>query len=168
MGNKQTKKVYIVKKQLYIIKGGGKMAKELWDPFKEMEEFRKKVDKMFNDFWSTSVFPKNLRIREPLVDVIDNKNAYVAKIDLPGVDPKNVVVNIDKNKVEVKAENKVKKEEKKKNYFKKERSYTGFYKAFTLPEAVNAEKTKMDFKDGVLSLTLPKLKLPKKKVLRLK
>jgi HSP20 family protein len=144
------------------------MKNEVWDPFNDMEEFKKKVDKMFEEFWKSATFPKDLKLREPLVDIVEKKNAYEARVELPGVNEKDVVVSIDNNKVEIKAEKRKEKEQKKKDYFRQERTYKAFYKAFTLPQAVNGEKAKMKFKDGMLLLTLPKLKLANRKVLKLK
>ncbi|MBU0470104.1 MAG: Hsp20/alpha crystallin family protein [Nanoarchaeota archaeon] len=140
------------------------MKNEIWDPFEEMKKFRKEMDKMFQDFGKISL-PKGLKLREPLIDVIDKKNELEITAELPGIDKKYLKISVDKDKVEIKAGKKEEKEEKKKNYYQQERSYRGFYKAFTLPARVDPDKAKVKFDKGILTLELPKLKqLPQKKI----
>lgn len=145
------------------------MKIEIWDPFEEMKKFRKEMDKMFKDFGKISL-PKGLKLREPLVDVVDKKNKLEITAELPGIDKKDVKISVEEDKVEIKAEKRKEKEEKKKNFYRQERSYRGFYKALTLPTMVNPDKAKVKFDKGVLTLELPKSKqLPRKrKVLSLK
>ncbi len=146
------------------------MKNELWDPFEDIKKFRKEVDTLFKKFWDEKIIlPKGLKIREPLVDIVDKKNEIEVTAELPGMEKKDVKVVVEGNKVQISAEKKVEKEEKKKNYFKQERSYKGFYKSFSLPAEVNPDKARLKFENGLLKLNLPKLKtVAKKKVLELK
>ena len=136
----------------------------LWDPFDEMMEFKKRMDRMFEDFWkSQRDLVKAVDIKEPAVDVQNKKNEVVITVDLPGVDKKDIEVNVHQDRIEIKAKVKREKELKKKDYYRKERAYSGFYRAFMLPAIVNPDKAKSTFKNGTLNILLPKLKsLPKR------
>lgn len=133
------------------------MKHELWDPFEDMNTLRKEINKLFDKSSNDTKPPKGHNIREPLADVIDKKDKIIAKIELPGVDKKDVTVHVEENCVEIKAEKKQEKEEKKKDYHKQERRYTGFYKAFTLPARISPDKAKAEFKNGMLTLTMLKV-----------
>ena len=84
---------------------------------------------------------------------------------MPGVDKKDIKVNVTKDSIEIKAEKKkeVKEEDKKKGMFRHERSFAGFYRSFALPNNVDADKANAEYKDGVLKITVPKLKIEEKK-----
>jgi HSP20 family protein len=146
------------------------MKYEIWDPFEDMKKLRKQMDKLFSDFWSEKItMPKGMRLREPLVDIVDRKNAVEVRAELPGIDRKNVKINVEEDRVEIKAEKKEEKEEKKKDFYRQERAYRGFYKSFTLPAKIDSQKAKAKFDKGILTLTLPKLKqVPGKKTILLK
>jgi len=135
------------------------MKSEIWDPFEDLEKFQKKMNRLFKEFWGGKVkIPKDIRLREPLVDIEDKKNEYVATVELPGMKNKDIEVNVEGNLVQIKAERKKSKEEKKKSYFKQERTYKGFYKAFSLPGMVDDKKVKVNFDKGILTIRLPKKK----------
>lgn len=141
------------------------MSFELWDPFEDMKKLRKEMEKTFVNFWKETKpkLAKTLKVRSALVDVEDKKKEIVITAELPGIDKKDIKVSVKEDVVEIKAERKFEKEEKKKNYYRKERSYSGFYKKLTLPSPINPDKAKSSFKNGVLTITLPKLKQVKKK-----
>jgi len=149
------------------------MKGDIWDPFDEMKRFRKDMDKMFDNFWGVQ---RNLmkkheaELRAPAMDIEDKKDSYEVSIELPGIDKKDITVTVEENRVEVKAEKKEEEESKKKDYYHHERSYTGFYRAFSLPGTVNPDNAKSSFKEGLLTITLPKVEQikSKKKVISLK
>lgn len=145
------------------------IMKELWDPFKEMENMRKEMNRMFENFWSKEKkVLKGMKLKQPAVDIENKKNEVVVKADLPGIDKKDLEVNVSSDRVEIKAKVKKEKEVKKKDYYKQERAYSGFYRAFSLPAIVNPDKAKTGFKNGMLKINLPKVKeIPKKKTKKL-
>jgi len=136
------------------------MVWDIWDPFEEMKKFRKEIEKTFEDFYKKPIYKGEKRpvMREPLADVVETEKEVVAKIELPGVDKKDIDLKITENMLGVKAEKKHEAEVKKKGYFRQERSYTGFQRAFSLPKKVVADKAQAEFKDGVLTVTMPKQK----------
>jgi HSP20 family protein len=92
----------------------------------------------------------------PPVDIYETENDIVLKAELPGVDPKDVEVKVEDNTLYLKGERKFEKEVANENYHRVERSYGSFARSFSLPNSINTEKVKAEFKDGLLTLTLPK------------
>ncbi len=115
----------------------------------------------FFDQFKINFFNKNFK--EPALDIIDKNNEVEITAELPGIDKKDLIIKIEKDNVEIRAEKKQEKEVKKKDYYKHERSYSGFHRAFTLPAVVDPKKAKTEFKNGVLKITLPKAKKVVKK-----
>ncbi len=140
------------------------MKYELWDPFEEMKNFRRQMDKMMEDLWAKERnLMRRMDIKEPPIDIEDKKNELEITVDLPGVDKKNIEINIEQDRIEIKAQKKKEVEIKKKNFYKQERAFSGFYRAFSLPAIVNPNKAKSTFDNGILKITVPKVKeLPKK------
>lgn len=108
----------------------------------------------------------------PDSDLYETDKKIVAEIDMPGVDKKDIKVNVNKDSIEVKAEKKheMKQEDKKKGMYRFERSFSGFYRNFALPSNVDAEKAEAEYKDGVLKVTVPKVQVEesRKKLLEVK
>ena len=92
----------------------------------------------------------------PAVDIIENERGIVIKAELPGIDPKDVTVTIDNNVLTLKGERHVEKEAKKENFHRMERAYGVFARSFALPEHVDGAKVTAEFKDGLLTVTLPR------------
>jgi len=112
-------------------------------------------------WWLPLRVPKVPTLRAPRMDVYETDGKVVAEVELPGVDPKNIKVEVKENILKVEAEKKAKKEEKGKGYYRKEIT-AGFYKrAVPLPGEVISEKAEAVYEGGVLKITIPKKK-PKK------
>ncbi|MEM0201566.1 MAG: Hsp20/alpha crystallin family protein [Candidatus Micrarchaeaceae archaeon] len=94
--------------------------------------------------------------RVPDIDMIDKGNELVIKADLPGVNKNDVKVNVEKESVTISAQTSKEKEETGKNYYYSERSASGYYRRIPLPAAVDPDKAKATFKDGLLEMVLPK------------
>ena len=97
-----------------------------------------------------------------MADLEETDNELIARFELPGVDKKDIQLNITENKIEVKAEKKQEEKIEKKGIYKEERSYTGFYRSFALPGEVVPEKSKAKYKDGILEVAMPKAEKTKK------
>ena len=89
------------------------------------------------------------------------------KVELPGVDPKDLDVRIEDNTLFLKGERKLEKEVKEENYHRIERSYGSFTRSFALPSSVDDDKTSAEYKDGVLTLTMPKREEAKHKTIKI-
>lgn len=93
----------------------------------------------------------------PAVDLIENDAAFIASVDLPGLGKKDVDVSLEDNVLTISGERKFENKENEGTKFRRvERSYGTFQRSFTLPPGVDGGKVEAIFKDGVLTLTMPK------------
>jgi HSP20 family protein len=118
---------------------------------------------LFQDSLSRLFSEPSTRPWSPAVDVYETENELVLKADLPEVDPKNVEVQFENGTLTMKGTRKFEEEKNGKGYHRIERSYGSFVRAFSLPETVDAEKVKAEYKNGVLTVTLPKKEIAKPK-----
>ncbi len=93
----------------------------------------------------------------PRVDVKEEKNQYFVYVDLPGVDPKDIDIEMDGHTLTIKGERKIEREEKKDNYYRLERASGKFCRQFSLPETVDSNGIQAKAVQGVLTVVLPKL-----------
>jgi HSP20 family protein len=139
-----------------------------WRPF---ESLRREVDRLFEDFqlgsWRSpfgrSVFDVQPFWRgeigwgkAPAVDIVDKGNAFEITAELPGMDESNIDVKFADGTLTIKGEKRDEREEKKKEYCLSERRYGSFQRSFGVPDGVDADKIEANFKNGVLTVTLPK------------
>jgi HSP20 family protein len=135
-----------------------------WEPF---ERFRREMDRLFDDFTGGllrgSLFgPMPFRRPEvtfrtmPAIDVAETDKAYEITVELPGLDEKNIEVKVANGVLSIKGEKQEEKEEKEKDYYRRERSFGSFERSFQLPDDIEDDKIQATFKNGVLSVTLPK------------
>jgi HSP20 family protein len=130
------------------------------DPFTTLQ---REIDRLFDDFtrgWPsiTRGVPEIGRTPEliPSVDVVETEKEFEITAELPGLEEKDVQVNVADNVLTIKGEKKAEKEEKDKNYRMFERSYGSFYRALELPSGVNPDNIKAALSNGVLKVTVPK------------
>ena len=97
----------------------------------------------------------------PAVDIFETENELVLKADIPDVDAKNVGIQVENGTLTLKGERKFEQENNGKGFHRIERSYGAFVRAFSLPETVDAEKVKADYKNGVLTITIAKKEVAK-------
>lgn len=100
----------------------------------------------------------------PQVDVGASDKEYSITVEVPGVDEKDVKIEIVNDTMTIRGEKKQEKEEKEKNYYRVERSYGSFHRVLSLPEDVNQDDIKATFKNGVLTIKMPRKALPKSDV----
>ena len=100
----------------------------------------------------------------PTVDIVEDEKKIVLKADLPGVNEKDIEVKLDDGTLTLSGERTFDKETKDENLWRVERGYGSFRRSFALPETVDAEKISASYKNGVLEITLPKVKTKEKKV----
>jgi len=94
--------------------------------------------------------------RAPRTDVTDTGTAYKVVAEIPGIPKEKLDIRVRGATVEIRAEHEAEKEEKEERYLRRERTYSGYYRAFELPEPVVAADAKAKVQDGVLELELPK------------
>lgn len=101
---------------------------------------------------------------KPQVNIGGSEKEYEITVEIPGVDEKDVKVEIVGNTMTISGEKKHEKEEKDKNYYRMERSYGSFQRVLSLPGDANQDNVKATFKNGILTVTMPRKALPKKDV----
>ena len=139
-------------------------------PDNTLTEFRREVDDLFSQFFGSSGWlpVTNLgRGFTPALDVSETDEDLLIKAELPGVDPKEIEVNLSGTTLTVKGEKKEEREEKTENMHRIERSYGSFSRSVTLPCDVKEDKIEANFKNGVLNLKLPKAETSKKKSIKI-
>ena len=145
------------------------MAIVRWEPFRDLVSASRDIDRMFREAFSPQLGETELSTRSwaPPVDIYETEDAIVLKAELPGVDPKDVEVRVEDNTLYLKGERKFEKEVKEQNYHRVERSYGSFARSFSLPNSISTDKVKADFKDGLLTLTMPKREEAKPKTIKI-
>lgn len=130
----------------------------------ETEEFPAGL-RLFQDSLSRLFSEPASRPWSPAVDIFETENELVLKADVPDVDPKNVAIQLENGTLTVKGERKFEEQKNGRGFHRIERSYGSFVRAFSLPETVDGDKVKADYKNGVLTITLPKKEVAKPKTI---
>jgi HSP20 family protein len=133
------------------------MALTRWDPFRDLSIMQERMNRMFEDAgrgWKDE--PSATTTWSPAVDIYETENEIQVQAELPGVDRKDISLNLEKNVLTLKGERRFEKETKQENYHRIERAYGGFSRAFSIPAIVDEEKIRAEYKDGILRIALPK------------
>jgi HSP20 family protein len=132
-----------------------------YTPFSgELEDFPVGL-RVFHDSISRLFSEPASRPWSPAVDIYETENELVLKADLPDVDAKNVGIQVENSTLTLKGERKFEQEKNGKGFHRIERSYGSFVRAFSLPETVDSEHVKADYKNGVLTVTIQKKEVAK-------
>jgi HSP20 family protein len=129
-----------------------------FNPFAEVTTLRDQVNRLFDDVAqprSDGAAANNSRLWAPLVDVSENQNEVTVRLDLPGIDPGSVDVQLTGEVLSVRGERRFERREGE-GYLHLERPYGTFQRSFNLSVPVQADHVKADYKDGVLTILLPK------------
>ncbi len=146
-----------------------------FDPFEELRRMQERMYRIFREiepsFMERKMLPATggeLAPVEPFVDVIDKGDKVVVAADVPGVEKEDLSVSISGDRLEISAERKKEAEEKKEGYVRRERTYTSYYRLIPLPGEVDGDKADATFKNGVLEISMPKVKAVEKKKIKVK
>ena len=126
-------------------------------PWTGMSSLRREMDRFFDRFveprWEET---DTMGDWWPRMDVAETKDAFVVKAEIPGVDQKDISVSLQEQTLTVKGEKRQEREDKDEQYHRVERAYGAFARSFRLPGTVEGAGVKAEFKDGLLTITLPK------------
>ena len=150
------------------------MTLSKWQPFKELNTIRQEMDRLFEDMLS-------MGDRDwmglhgiggkwtPAVEMEETDKELILKAEIPGIDVKDLEVEVGEDRVTISGEHKEEKrtEDKEKNYFHSEFHYGQFHRVIPLPMHIKTDEIKSDFKHGILTLTLPKVEAAPKKVVKI-
>lgn len=147
------------------------MAIIRWDPFRDLVTLREKMNRLFEEAFTSQGEEKNLMAGTwtPSVDIYETENELVLTAEVPGINEKDIEIKIEDNTLTLQGERKFEKETKEENYHRVERSYGSFYRSFTLPNYIDQDKIQAEHENGILKITMPKraeLKPKKVKVLK--
>jgi HSP20 family protein len=123
--------------------------------------------RVFQDSLSRLFSEPASRPWSPAVDIYETENELVLKADLPDIDPKDVNIQIENRTLTLKGERKFDEQKNNRGFHRIERSYGTFTRAFSLPDTVDGEKVKADYKQGVLTITLPKKEVAKPRTVQI-
>lgn len=147
-------------------------------PVQPLQQLQSEIDRMFNNFFrgfspplaGLSPLP-SLRIPglpegviKPSLDISSSEKEYTITVEVPGVDDKDVKVEVNGNNLIISGEKKQESKEKEKNFYREERCYGSFQRVLSLPEDAEKDKIKASFKKGVLNLTIPRQAVPASQV----
>ena len=145
--------------------------------FRPLVNLRREIDRLFDDWGSSWRMPSPRGLfdvepfwrgdaswgKVPAVDIADTEKAYEITAELPGMDEKNIEVKFASGVLTIRGEKNEEKEEKKKDYHLSERRYGSFQRSFTVPDGIEVDRIDATFKDGVLTVSLPKTAEAQKK-----
>lgn len=129
-----------------------------------LKKFKNELDGMFQRFFEDPFFSNkplgNKDSLTPACNIVENKDQYIIEVEVPGVDPENIDIEIDGQIMKIKGERKkvTETENQETQMHTIEHSYGSFFRSFTLPENINADEISADNKNGILSIHLPKNK----------
>src|SRR5580700_9542427 len=129
-----------------------------YDPFREFISLQDRMNRLFRDPRGAEGQDESLTSPAfaPPVDVYEDDHNLTLKLEVPGIDEKDIDVRIENNTLTVHGERKFEKEEKEENFRRVERQYGSFTRSFSLPQTVDTEKVSATYDKGVLKITLPK------------
>lgn len=130
-----------------------------WNPMRDMFSLRHQMNHIFDDVFKP-VVRGDSRLSmwnwNPTVDIYDNDENIVIKAELPGIDRKDIVIDVKDGVLTLKGERSFDNEIKEEKYYCRERTFGKFERVFRLPAKVDPEKISADYKDGILKIDIPK------------
>lgn len=127
-----------------------------WDPFRNLTSLQDQMNRLFDSNFRGQTDESALTTWAPSVDIFETDNELVLKADLPEVAEKDIDIHVENNMLTVRGERKFEQKVKEENYLRVERAYGAFSRSFSLPNTVNTEAIRADYKNGVLTVTMPK------------
>ena len=147
-----------------------------WKPTRDLASFpsdmfslQREMNRVFDSFFRGADEPGLLNgTWIPAVDVAEGDDAYTVKMELPGVNKDDVKITLESNVLTIRGEKQAETEVNEKNFHRTERSYGSFQRSFTLPTSVKNDKIDAVYKDGILTVSLPKAEEAKPKQIEVK
>ena len=136
-----------------------------WEPFRGSFPDTQ-LNRLFSDFFGRASQEQNLTTWSPAVDIYEGQNELVVKAELPEVKPDELDIRVENNILTIRGERKFEKKVDEKNYLRVERAYGSFARSFSLANTVNTEAIKAEYRDGVLTLSIPKREEAKPKQIK--
>jgi HSP20 family protein len=147
-----------------------------FNPMRDLVDFERELNRMFNSFENRFGISKSKEddnayenaVWMPLTDIYEDKDKYSMKLDLPGIKKEDVKISFVDGKLSISGERSQENEHKDSKCHRIERSFGKYYRSFNLPEHVQSEKINAEFKDGQLTISVPKAEEAKPKEIEIK
>jgi HSP20 family protein len=139
-----------------------------WDQSRGLTSLQDQVNRLFaGNFTPDRSGHDDLATWAPPVDIYETENELVLKADLPGLEDKDIDVRVENNMLTIRGERKFEKDVNEDNYFRVERATGPFTRSFSLPNTVSSESVRAEYRNGVLTLHLPKSEESKPKQIKI-
>lgn len=135
-------------------------------PFRGLSSLQDQLNRAFEEFSGRGNNESALTTWAPPVDIYENEHELVVKADLPDIDEKDLDIRIENNVLTIRGERKFDKKVSEDNYLRIERAYGAFSRSFSLASTVNTEAIQATYRNGVLTLTIPKREEAKPKQIK--
>jgi len=126
------------------------------DPLRGLSTLQDQVNRLFESSFQGRGDNSSLTTWAPAVDIFETENELVLKADLPAVNEKDIDIRVENNMLTIRGERKFEQQVKEDDYLRIERTYGSFSRSFGLPNTVNTESINAGYKNGVLTVTMPK------------
>ncbi|MCC7410127.1 MAG: Hsp20/alpha crystallin family protein [Gammaproteobacteria bacterium] len=147
------------------------MNLQTYDPLRDLRNLREEVNRVFGrtvSGWPEDNSSVATSVWSPAVDLKEEKDSFVLKADLPGVNPKDIEVTMENGVLTIRGERHFESEQDRSGYRRVERTYGSFYRRFALPDSVDAERIEAHTDNGVLHVTIPKAERAKPRQIAVK
>jgi HSP20 family protein len=139
-----------------------------WDPFRELQSLQGRMSRLFEEQYGggreDTLMSSGAFV--PPVDIYEDQHGIQLKLEVPGIEEKDLNINVENNLLTVSGERKFEQEQKEENFHRIERRYGSFSRSFTLPNTVDTEKITADYRNGLLNIRLVKREEAKPKQIK--
>ena len=139
-----------------------------FQPFRGVSSLQEQINRLFSETFERGTDEANLTAWAPAVDIFETEQSLVVKADIPDIKPEELDIRVENNILTIRGERKFEKQVNENSYLRVERAYGSFSRSFSLANTVNAEAIQADYKNGVLTLTIPKREEAKPKQLKVR
>ena len=137
-------------------------------PFRGVSTLQDQINRLFNETFDRSSEEASLTPWAPAVDIYETEQSLVVKADLPDIKPEELDIRVENNILTIRGERQFEKKVNESNYLRVERAYGSFSRSFSLANTVNSEAIQAEYKNGVLTLTIPKREEAKPKQIKIR
>ena len=127
-----------------------------FEPFRDLANFQNQINRIFQDYGRGSDELLTSGTFVPPVDVYEDEHSITLKLEVPGIEEKNLDIKLENDTLTVRGERNIEKEEKEENFHRIERRYGAFARSFTLPNTVDTENVNASYENGILKIQLAK------------
>ncbi|MER3446704.1 MAG: molecular chaperone [Candidatus Dadabacteria bacterium] len=139
---------------------------QAWNPWRDFSSLQERINRVFDETLR-GLYPSEIGMWTPAVDIHENDDSYIVKADLPGINKDDIQIDLKDSTLTIRGEKRFEEKVSRDDYLRIERAYGTFVRSFTLPQSVDADKIQAKYKDGVLELTIPKKEEAKPKQIQI-